>query len=66
MARIKAKATKQQKTLKETLTELILLGLRKSEKTGDKIPNLPQFHLGSEKIDIADRAKLYDIWDAKE
>lgn len=63
MERVKERAQKLKKTLKDIIHDLIVLGLARSEKTQSKNPSLNLADLGKERTDISSRANLYQQWE---
>jgi len=60
MAQLKREAARQGRTMSE-LVETALRQLLRSQRKRTKLPPLPTFHGGVERIDIADRNALYDL-----
>ncbi|EKD50905.1 MAG: hypothetical protein ACD_62C00398G0011 [uncultured bacterium] len=65
LARVRARAQRMQKTLKEAIAELLLLGLAKVEKIEKEVPSLSLLKLGKERADISSRTRLYESWEEK-
>ncbi|MBI4237216.1 MAG: hypothetical protein HY696_02210 [Deltaproteobacteria bacterium] len=63
LERIRETARKSRQTLRETLRTLILAGLSNMSPTKATPLHLPSLHLGKERRDIANRARLYALWD---
>ncbi len=59
MRRLKEEAARQGKTMSE-LVETALRGLLDRRPEDRKLPPLPTFNSGGAKVDIADRAALYE------
>ena len=66
LKRVREKARKEGKTLKDTLTEIILAGLNRPPRKRETLPELPSFHLGRPLVDVANRTRLYEMWDKEE
>jgi hypothetical protein len=60
MAELKREAARQGRTMSETVETALRLFFRAQRKR-PKIPPLPTFHGGVERVDIADRNALYDL-----
>lgn len=61
--RIRRQARLQGKTLREAIRTLLLAGLGRATPSKMKLPPLPTLRLGKEKCDIAQRARLYEMWE---
>jgi len=60
MAELKREAIRQDRTMSELVENALRLFFREQRKR-PKIPPLPTFHGGVERVDIADRNSLYDL-----
>jgi ribbon-helix-helix CopG family protein len=58
MAQLKREAARQGRTMSE-LVETALRGLFRAQRSAQKLPPLPTFHGGRERVDVADREALY-------
>lgn len=61
--KLRQQAHKNKKTLKNTIRELILLGLKRSEKECKDVPELLELNLGPELEDLSNREFLYKLWE---
>ena len=61
---IRTRAHREGKTLKQTIIELLQLGLARLDKQQNQLPALPVLNLGQELFDISNRSKLYEQWEA--
>lgn len=66
LKRVRDKAKKEGKTLKDTLREIILEGLNRPQRKKETLPELPSFHMGRALVDVSNRERLYEIWDKEE
>ena len=60
MARLKAEAARRGTTM-SALMEAALRHLLERRPPGGEVPPLPEFHGGTELVDVADRNALYDV-----
>ena len=60
MARLKREAARQGRTMSD-LVESALRLLFQVKKRREKLPSLPTFSMGHMRVDVADRAALYDL-----
>lgn len=64
--KLRQKAHQNKKTLKDTIRELILLGLRRAEKESFDLPAFSQLDLGPELEDLSSREFLYKLWEKED
>lgn len=62
MKELKQEAARQGRTMSE-LVEMALRSLLQKRLPAQKLPPLPEFDMGDEKVDIADREALYEVMD---
>jgi len=60
VSQLKREAARQRRTMSE-LVETALRLLFQMKKRREKLPPLPTFPMGHMRVDVADRAALYDL-----
>ncbi len=61
--RVRHKAHVSHRTLRETIRDLLLAGLARSQKSRARPEHLPDLKLGQELSDVSSRSRLYELWD---
>lgn len=66
MARLRREAARQNRTMSELVEAALRLLFHSGQpKRKKKLPRLPCFHGGKPRVDIADRAALYDLMEGR-
>lgn len=66
LEKIRRQAREGRQTLRETIRNLLLAGMAKTQKKKNPPFSLPTFDMGREKIDISNRTRLYEILEERE